>query len=173
MKVLNEKFSIKREEYTKLTSKEKAEIGKRASEHGIASTIRHLAKKYPNLMESSVRTWKSIYLAEVRCHRTCQEILTITELPEKKTERPLLLGNQLEFEVIHYLLQLVPLKEAFSALVHLLRIALTICVTTAKCERTFSCLKLLKNYLRSTMSQSKLNDLAAIAVESDIAKNFY
>ena len=46
-KVLNEKFSIKRGEYTKLTSKEKAEIGKRASEHGIASTIRHLAKNTP------------------------------------------------------------------------------------------------------------------------------
>ena len=102
-KVLNEKFSIKRGEYTKLTSKEKAEIGKRASEHGIASTIRHLAKKYPNLKESSVRTWKNIYLAELRRRRTCQESLTITELPEKKKGRPLLLGDQLEFEVIRYL----------------------------------------------------------------------
>ena len=102
-KVLNEKFSIKRGEYNKLTSKEKAEIGKRASEYGIASTIRHLAKIYPNLKESSVRTWKNIYLAELRCRRTCQESLIITDLPEKKNGRPLLLGDQLEFEVICYL----------------------------------------------------------------------
>ena len=37
-KVLNEKFSIKRGEYTNLTSKEKAEIGKRASEHLLLDT---------------------------------------------------------------------------------------------------------------------------------------
>ena len=33
-KVLNKKFSIKKGEYTKLTSKEKVQFGKRASEHG-------------------------------------------------------------------------------------------------------------------------------------------
>ena len=67
---------LTRGEYNKSTPKEKAEIGKRASEHGIASTIRHLTKKYSNLKESSVQTWKNIYLAELRRRRACQQSLS-------------------------------------------------------------------------------------------------
>ncbi|XP_058783742.1 uncharacterized protein LOC131658470 [Vicia villosa] len=48
------------------------------------------------------------------------------------------------------------------------RILLTIPVTVASAERSFSKLKLLKTYLRSTMSQERLNGLATIAVENDI-----
>ncbi|XP_058733838.1 uncharacterized protein LOC131605508 [Vicia villosa] len=47
------------------------------------------------------------------------------------------------------------------------RILLTIPVTVASAERSFSKLKLLKTYLRSTMSQERLNGLALIAVEND------
>jgi hypothetical protein len=48
------------------------------------------------------------------------------------------------------------------------RVLLTIPVTVASAERSFSKLKLLKSYLRSTMTQERLNDLAMIALESDI-----
>ena len=48
------------------------------------------------------------------------------------------------------------------------RIMLTIPVTVASAERSFSKLKLLKSYLRSTMTQERLNDLAMIALESDM-----
>ncbi|XP_058733323.1 uncharacterized protein LOC131604926 [Vicia villosa] len=48
------------------------------------------------------------------------------------------------------------------------RILLTIPVTIASAERSFSKLKLLKTYLRSTMSQERLNRLTLIAVENDI-----
>ena len=50
------------------------------------------------------------------------------------------------------------------------RIMLTIPVTVASAERSFSKLKLLKSYLRSTMTQERLNDLAMIALESDMLK---
>uniref|UniRef100_A0A1X7SP85 HTH CENPB-type domain-containing protein n=1 Tax=Amphimedon queenslandica TaxID=400682 RepID=A0A1X7SP85_AMPQE len=103
-KVLNaDKAISKRGDYMKLNIKEKAEIGRRAAEEGIASTIRNLAKKYPNLKESTIQTWKSIYLAELKRRRTTKESLTISELPEKKKGRPLLIGSQLEFEVRRYL----------------------------------------------------------------------
>lgn len=42
----------------------------------------------------------------------------------------------------------------------LLRIFATILVTTATAERTFSLLKRLKTYLRSTMGEERLNGLA-------------
>ncbi|KAK2425520.1 zinc finger MYM-type protein [Trifolium repens] len=51
------------------------------------------------------------------------------------------------------------------------RILLTIPVTVASAERSFSKLKLLKSYLRSTMLQERLNGLALIAIENDLLEN--
>jgi hypothetical protein len=48
------------------------------------------------------------------------------------------------------------------------RVLLTIPVTVASAERSFSKLKLLKSYLHSTMTQERLNALAVIAIESDM-----
>ena len=48
------------------------------------------------------------------------------------------------------------------------RVMLTIPVTVASAERSFSKLKLLKSYLRSTMTQERLNDLSMIALEGDL-----
>ncbi|CAA0359097.1 unnamed protein product [Arabidopsis thaliana] len=45
------------------------------------------------------------------------------------------------------------------------RILLTIPVSVASAERSFSKLKLIKNYLRSTMSQDRLNRLAILSIE--------
>ena len=45
------------------------------------------------------------------------------------------------------------------------KILLTIPVTVASAERSFSKLKLLKTYLRSTMTQERLNGLALLSIE--------
>ncbi len=50
------------------------------------------------------------------------------------------------------------------------RILLTLPVTVASAERSFSKLKLLKSYLRSTMKQERLNGLALITIEKDLLK---
>ncbi|XP_042425795.1 zinc finger MYM-type protein 1-like [Zingiber officinale] len=50
------------------------------------------------------------------------------------------------------------------------RILLTIPVTVATAERSFSKLKLIKNYLRSTMSQERLNGLAMLSIEKKIVE---
>jgi len=52
-----------------------------------------------------------------------------------------------------------------------LRILLTIPVTVASGERSFSKLKLTKNYLRSSMGQERLNNLAILSVEDDVARS--
>ena len=62
------------------------------------------------------------------------------------------------------------LKEAFPTLLKLLQIALTIAVSTAKCERSFSALKRIKSYLRSTMSEQRLVDLAVLSIERDLSQ---
>lgn len=50
------------------------------------------------------------------------------------------------------------------------RMSLTAPATVALAERSFSKLKLIKNYLRSTMSQDRLNNLARLSIESGIAR---
>lgn len=50
------------------------------------------------------------------------------------------------------------------------RIMLSMPVSVASGERSFSKLKIIKNYLRNAMNQDRLNSLAIISIESDIAK---
>ncbi len=59
---------------------------------------------------------------------------------------------------------------AFPNLFIALRIYLTIPVSVASGERSFSRLKLIKNYLRSTMTQDRLNSLAIMLIESEEAR---
>ncbi|CAN6718361.1 unnamed protein product [Malus baccata var. baccata] len=47
------------------------------------------------------------------------------------------------------------------------RVLLTVSVTVASAERSFSKLKLLKSYLRTTMTQDRLNGLAILCIEND------
>lgn len=58
---------------------------------------------------------------------------------------------------------------SFSNVEVALRILLTISVASARAERNFSKLKLIKNILRNNLSQLKLAGLALIAIESEIA----
>ena len=51
-----------------------------------------------------------------------------------------------------------------------LRIFWTIPATIAPAEKFFSMLKLVKNYLRSAMSQTRFVDLARLNIESSIAR---
>ena len=51
-----------------------------------------------------------------------------------------------------------------------LRIFLTIPATVASAERSFSKLKLINNYLRSTMSQDRVISLARLSIESELAR---
>ena len=44
---------------------------------------------------------------------------------------------------------------------------LTTGISVASCERSFSKLKLIKNYLRSTMSDARLTNLAILSIERE------
>ena len=91
--------------YTKFTPEEKAEIGKRAAEHGVAATVRYYKKRYSQgIKESSVRTWRKAYTSEVtKRRREGSEDVTVKKLPEKKRGRPFMLGEELEMQVRAYL----------------------------------------------------------------------
>ena len=58
----------------------------------------------------------------------------------------------------------VLMKTTFSSIFVLLQILETILITTCQCERCISRLRLLKTYLRSTMTQERLNGLAELSI---------
>jgi hypothetical protein len=71
-------------------------------------------------------------------------------------------------EVLSFI-QRYRLGDSVPNIVILLRIFLTRAISVASCERSFSKLKLIKNYLRSTMSQTRLTDLAVLSIERELA----
>ena len=50
--------------YSKFSPQIKAEVGKQAAECGVAAVLRNNSKKYPDLKESTIRTWKNVYLRD-------------------------------------------------------------------------------------------------------------
>ena len=54
-------------------------------------------------------------------------------------------------------------KSHFPDVKKLLRILCTLLLTSAECQRTFSCMRRLKSYLRSTMNAQRFNELALLA----------
>ena len=64
-------------------------------------------------------------------------------------------------------------KECFPHLLQTIQIAMTIGVTTASAERSFSSLRRIKSYLRSTMSQDRLNNLSLLHIERDLSNKLW
>lgn len=63
------------------------------------------------------------------------------------------------------------LESDFNEVIMLLLLFLTQPVTVATAERSFSKLKILKNYLRISTSQRRLHDLSILAIEHNAASN--
>ena len=63
------------------------------------------------------------------------------------------------------------LHSIFGEVCTAIRIFCTLPVTVAGGERAFSKLKLIKSYLRSTMVQERLNSLAILSIESELARS--
>ncbi|XP_054283575.1 zinc finger MYM-type protein 1-like [Macrosteles quadrilineatus] len=62
-------------------------------------------------------------------------------------------------------------KRFLSEVVKVVKLLLVLPASAATAERTFSCLRRLKTWLRSTMTQKRLNHLAILSVHRDIAKS--
>ena len=61
--------------------------------------------------------------------------------------------------------------SSFTNVIQALQLYLTLPVSVATAERSFSKLKIIKNFLRNAMSQERLHSLSIIAIEKDIASN--
>ncbi|KAK0145339.1 Zinc finger MYM-type protein 1 [Merluccius polli] len=88
-----------------------------------------------------------------------QEIMNLPELPTQTTA----------LEMLSFLHE-NNLQELYPNLWIALRIAVTLPVTVASAERSFSKLKLIKTYLRSSMAQERLSGLAIISINAEVAQ---
>ena len=51
--------------YVKFSNEAKLVIARYAAENGIAASLRHFASRFPDLKESSIRTWRNLYQTEL------------------------------------------------------------------------------------------------------------
>ena len=63
------------------------------------------------------------------------------------------------------------LSAQFESIATLLKLALTLPVSSAHDERAFSCLKRVKTYLRSTMTENRLSNLACISINRELVSH--
>ncbi|KAL4564775.1 hypothetical protein LXL04_018016 [Taraxacum kok-saghyz] len=63
-------------------------------------------------------------------------------------------------------------SETYHLLSRLIRLLLTLPVSTATTERGFSAMKLCKNRLRNKMADGFLADILVVYIEKEIAENF-
>ena len=96
------------------------------------------------------------------------------ELNSLKAWLPTILDEDLEragpLELLNAI-QNFGMQPAFVNVCIAIRIFLTLPVTVASAERSFSKLKLVKNYLRSKIKQGRLSGLAIMSIEYDTAKS--
>ncbi|CAF1263221.1 unnamed protein product [Adineta ricciae] len=75
-------------------------------------------------------------------------------------------------DVISFLNELIPLSGAFPQTLRMIKNAITMPISQVTCERSFSKMKIIKNYLRNSMTDQRLSDLAVLTVERDFEIDF-
>ncbi|KAK0146464.1 Zinc finger MYM-type protein 1 [Merluccius polli] len=117
-----------------------------------------LSPKHPSFLD------KQLIMPMARHYGISEENLSaelhqVRRLLKRKEDQGVTIQSKEEF-----LSLMRPYKDAFVDLYKLISIALTLPVTSASCERSFSCLCRLKNYLRNSGGDSRTSDLALLAI---------
>lgn len=89
------------------------------------------------------------------------ELHQVKRLLERKKQNSDIVDTTHDLLVI-----LRPYKDAFVDLYKLVCISMTLPVTTATCERSFSCLRRLKTYLRNKSGDARTSNLGLLAISS-------
>lgn len=127
-------------------------------ENELRDQARYLMKMYPNDLEDE-------FCEECLHFKTFISSANIKK-PELKSK-----SKTLDLETFSTFIRKNGLQNVFPNLDIALRMALCTPATNCSGERSFSCLKNVKNYHRSTLSQEKLNSLALLCIESPLVQS--
>ncbi len=118
--------------------------------------------------KDSFRSLCEIYKDDINTEEAVVEYDTFTDVyAEIRTS----LASELQLrEVLPFLIE-KQMAAGLPNLSILYKIYLTLPVTSATAERSFSRLKIIKSYLRSTMTSERLSGLALISIERDLAES--
>ena len=124
---------------------------------------------YTTMTDSSLSTASKQladkYLDDLKAQKLSEEMSSLKMIHKQNFGKDALDPLQLLNKICS-----LQLNEIFPELVIALKIFLTIPVSAASGERSFSKLSLIKNYNRSTMSQDRLNDLSTLNMNYKIAR---
>ena len=108
----------------------------------------------------SALTSENEYSADIDATELCDEVFALARRINEKSSPKVILDYLCGMDLV----------ALFPNMYVALRILHTLPITVASAERSFSKLKLIKTYLRSTMSQDRLVGLATISIERTIAE---
>ena len=97
------KANQRRGRYNKFSDEDRCEIAKYAALHGPAAAVRKFKPKFPNLNESTTRTFRDQYQKALKCKKS---ISPVKKLSISTRGRPLLLGKVIDEKVKNFLLAL-------------------------------------------------------------------
>jgi len=101
--------------------------------------------------------------SDIDDHLLCDELVILKDfLPDSDDITPIYVLNFIKQRNI---------QELYPNVWIAFRILVTIPVSVASGERSFSKLKLIKSYLRSTISQTRFINLATLSIENEIVEN--
>ena len=126
----------------------------------------------PELLRSEdikeyMNKFKNIYADDVNFSELTLEMARFSRLVQSSGTA--FQSDDTALDVLQWLTKYL-LCESTHYLFLCLKLSLTVAVTIASCEKSFSKLKLIKFYLRSTMCKSMLSALAILSIESDFAE---
>ena len=124
--------------------------------------------------DSALRTQclnlQTLLSSQTECETASSDIDGLALFDELKTLHSIIIPKDIDslLELLRFL-HVNCLHEVFPNVSVALRVVLTIPVSVASGERSFSKLKLIKTFLRSSMKEDRLNSLALLSIENALA----
>ena len=137
---------------------------------GEALEIAHASEQFIRVDEAGAEPFiKMFSMPEVDTHMLKAEMAVLRRVVESSG---ICLQTKPLKEIVAKLMEVV-LKtgsEIYTSFGILLKIALVLLSNSATCERSFSAMRRIHNWLRCTMGQDRMNDLMILYSESDVAR---
>ncbi|XP_034093135.1 zinc finger MYM-type protein 1-like [Gymnodraco acuticeps] len=131
---------------------------------GVLSGVSALSPKHASFLDNKCLQPMAKFYGVTEENPT-PELHQVKRLLERKKQQ----GHELK-DTAEFLVLMRPYKDAFTDLHRLICTSLTLPVTSAGCERSFFCLRRIKNYLRNSSGDARNSNLGLLAINKQRSK---